>query len=163
MKDDDTADDKLEALLRASRGLEAPPAAVLQRVIDLWPAAAAPGATLRRLRATLSFDSGRAAPLAFGMRGRAPGARQLLFNADGHDIDLRVSAAATGWALHGQVLGPAARGRARAFGDDGIERGAAVLDDLGEFRLELPPVGRCLLRLELADLVIELPAFDVAG
>lgn len=165
MNHDDAADDKLEALLRASRGLEAPPATVLQRAIDLWPTAvpATPAGALRRLLATLSFDSGRAAPLAYGMRGSATGPRQILFSAEGHDIDLRVAAAGAGWSLHGQVLGPDARGRARAFGDDGVERAAAELDELGEFRLEWPAAGRCILRLELVDRLIELPAFDIPG
>jgi hypothetical protein len=166
MNHDEAANDKLEALLRSSRGLEAPPAIVLQRAIDLWPAAlpASPTGALRRLLATLSFDSGRAAPLAYGMRGSATGPRQLLFSAEGHDIDLRVSAAGGGSSLHGQVLGPDARGRARAFGDDGLERcPAAALDELGEFRLELPGAGRCVLRLELTGLLIELPPFDIPG
>ncbi len=170
MNHDEAADDKLEALLRASRGLEAPPASVLQRAIDLWPSAlpaavpAAPAGALRRLIATLSFDSGGATPLAYGMRGSASGPRQLLFSAEGHDIDLRVAAAGSGWVLHGQVLGPDARGRARAFGDDGAERcAAAALDELGEFQLALPAAGRCILRLELDGLLIELPAFEIPG
>jgi hypothetical protein len=165
MNPDEADDEPLEALLRASRGLEAPPAAVLQRAIDLCPAAvpAAAAGVLRRLLATLSFDSGGAAPLAFGMRGSAPGPRQLLFSAEGHDIDLRVGAAGAGWSLHGQVLGPDGRGRARLYGDDGVERGAAAIDELGEFRLELPAAGRCILRLELTGVLIELPAFDLSG
>ncbi|HSV71311.1 MAG TPA: hypothetical protein VLI72_14480 [Methylibium sp.] len=163
MNQDDAADDPLEAALRASRGLEAPPAAVLQRVIDLWPAAAAPAAAgaLRRVLAALSFDSGRAAPLAFGMRGSEPGPRQLLFSAEDHDIDLRIAAAGTGWALHGQVLGPDAGGRACLIGDDGAERAVVALDELGEFRFDALPAGRYALRLELADRQIELPAVGI--
>lgn len=153
----------LESALRDSRRLADAPEHVIQRALSVWRPrpAEAPG-LLRRLLAVLSFDSSSASPLAFGMRGSAGPVRQLLYSVEGRDVDLRITAdeEAT-YSLSGQVLGPDAAGMVVIEAQPGGERAATMLSDLGEF--VLPPVGAGAYRvsLELADLVIELPALEL--
>jgi hypothetical protein len=111
----------LERLLRSSRGLDEAPEHLILRAIDLWqprPQAAAPStagaaAVLRRFVAALVFDSGASTPDALGLRSGALATRQLLFTAEGHDVDLRLEPMAGGvWKLSGQLLGPDSSGTA---------------------------------------------------
>jgi hypothetical protein len=158
-------DAALERLLRDSRRLEDAPESVIQRAIGVWTArpGAAPGAVpaggvLRRLAAALSFDSLGLAPQAAGVRSAgSDGLRQLLFTADGRDIDLRLERSADGrhWTVSGQVLGPDLQGRA-------LLRGAAFTreaswDELAEFRFDAVPAGAVTLELQGQDWVLELP------
>lgn len=163
-----TDDEKtLVRLLRASTRLEDAPAAAVDRAIALFGtrAAAAPKAPglLQRVLATLTFDSGSASPLAFGMRSSGGAVRQLLFSVDGRDIDLRIAPhdQDASFALTGQVLGPDSNGTVILEGQDGSPRASAPLSDLGEFRL--PPVvaGTYRLTLELPDLAIDLPPVQI--
>lgn len=165
----DAADAPLESALRASRALVDAPEHVILRAIALWPAdsaaraAPAPSGGSRRLLAVLGFDSGAASPLAFGMRSSGGSVRQLLFSVEGRDIDLRIAPAGSDgrFALSGQILGPDSVGAVTVEPAAGGARAEAPLNELGEF--VLPPVapGQYLLRLELADMVVDLPPLDV--
>lgn len=161
----DLDDDALERRLRAARGLEDAPPALIQRAIGLWqaPVTAAPG-PLRRLLATLSFDSASTSPLALGLRsGGGPAARQLLFSAEGRDVDLRLVPATTGvplcWTLRGQLLGPDAGATAEL--QVGEHAARVALDELAEFRFDLVPQGECRLTLRSGDWILELPPFRI--
>ncbi len=153
---------------------DAPPA--LQRAaLGLWRAAPAAStasaiaelaAGLRaRLTALLSFDSW-AAPLALqGMRSLQTPTRQLLFSAAHRDIDLRITPAADGFSITGQVLGPDTSGSVDLLAHSAGEAAAqqAQLDALGEFRIDGVQAGRYALTLRLGDDEIVLPAIDVGA
>lgn len=162
----DLDDNALAQSLHAGRRqLEDAPPALIRRAIDLWQPQAAPApGLLRRLLATLDFDSATTSPLALGLRsGGAPAARQLLFSADGRDIDLRlVPSTATAplrWTLSGQLLGPDTGATAEL--QVGQHAARIALDELAEFRFELVPEGECRLTLRSGDWILELPPFRI--
>jgi hypothetical protein len=127
--------------------------------------AVAEPSALRRLLALLTFDSAGASPLAFGMRSAGGTVRQMLFSAEGHDIDLRIQAAGDAapalWGFSGQVLGPQAQGLVSITDAQGQAAGASALDDLGEFRLPAVASGQYTLTLSLGEHEIVLPSIDV--
>jgi hypothetical protein len=113
---------------------------------------------VRRIVAALSFDSFTSAP-AFGTRSRQTETRQLLFSAQGNDIDVRVSPQSEGWAISGQVLGaPIAAIRDAAVLLQGASLSeTAELNDLSEFSFPPVPPGSYKLNLRLGDVEVELP------
>jgi hypothetical protein len=168
----DLPDDEIEHHLRHSRQLEDAPEHVIQRAFTVWQprrqAEATPG-LLPRLLAVLTFDSGAASPLAFGMRSGGDATRQMLFSAEGHDVDLRISpadesrAAAQNsqWVLAGQVLGPAAGGDVILANNHGAEVARTALSELGEFRLPAVAPGHYTVTLRLGATDIVLPTVQV--
>jgi hypothetical protein len=154
-------DDELAAAgRRAERQLPDAPATWIARAEALMPGPVArAGAALRRLAATLAFDS-RAQP-ALGMRGETESARQLLFSAEGRDIDLRIVGGRGVFSVAGQVLGPDEAGVATLAAGDGAGR-TATLDSFGEFRFDNLAAGRAVLTLQLGDDEITLPPIDLA-
>ncbi|MFP5397130.1 MAG: hypothetical protein ACLGIT_02290 [Gammaproteobacteria bacterium] len=170
---DDAGDRALEQALRRSREFEDAPEALIQRAIDIFqPRAAvrAPAAPelLRRVVATLGFDSAAGAPQALGLRaaggaGAGGGARQLLYTAEERDIDLRVVPAADGrhWQISGQVLGPETAGRAELRCADRVAE--VAWNELAEFRFDAVPAGRCTLTLRAADWELALPPLELGG
>ncbi|MBS1177907.1 MAG: hypothetical protein H6R06_2319 [Proteobacteria bacterium] len=167
----DPTDEQIEQWLRASRTLEDAPDWLVERVIAQGAstlAAAAPqptlGEALRRVLARLVSDTGAVPTLALGLRSAGPGTRQLLYAAEGRDIDVRItpaSPAGGGWVISGQVLGPAFHGEVRLAGEGIDER--APLDDSAEFRFGPVPAGRWQLMLVGHGLQVELPALDIAA
>lgn len=163
-------DDELGDLLRRAVALPDAPASAVQAAMRLWPRTQAPGfATLargavQRIVASLSFDSWAAPAFAAGLRGAATETRQLLFTANGRDIDVRVTPEAAHFTIAGQVLGPDEAGSVELLpANGGADPTSAVhLDDLGEFRIENVPPGMYTLMLRLPDADIELPGLELA-
>lgn len=167
--DDPLTDEALSALAhRAAQWPDAPPALV-RAAVALFATRARPwwagaGEAMREVLAALRFDSAAQPALAAGMRGAGADARQLLFSAEGRDVDLRLSPAGAGlWRLHGQVLGPDEQGLVllRADGADSPQQQVA-LDALGEFVLDSVAPGHWQLALRLADQTIVLPVMHLA-
>ncbi|MGM9487145.1 carboxypeptidase-like regulatory domain-containing protein [Ideonella sp. YS5] len=165
------ADDELLARLPAAAALPDAPAAWVQRAIEAWQpslsvrlAEAAQGLR-EQVQAWLRFDSWTAAPLATGLRSTGTSAtRQLIFSAEGRDVDLRiVPAEGSHFSVSGQVLGPDERGTITLAREDGTAAREAPLDDFGEFHLPAVEPGRYRLRLVLPTQEVQLPAFDVGG
>ena len=113
---------------------------------------------VRRIVAALSFDSFTSAP-AFGTRSGQTETRQLLFSAQGNDIDVHVSPQSEGWAISGQVLGaPIADIKDAAVLLQGASLSeTAELNDLSEFSFPPVPPGSYKLNLRLGDVEVELP------
>jgi hypothetical protein len=179
--DDD--DEALAAALGASRVLQDAPEALVLRAIGLWqqpaavPVAAAPSAAasalggLRRLVATLVFDSLDHGALAGGRRSAATmghlAARQLLYSTDGRDIDLRLTPldGGTRWVLSGQVLGPELSGQAELRPSPTADTAEAppsqvvAWNELAEFEFAPMEAGPCSLVLSAADWTVELGLF----
>jgi len=167
--DRDSDDEALAARLRASRLLEDAPESLIQRALGLWRAADAPvpagpaPARLRRLVASLKFDSARRTPLALGLRSAGGATRQLIYFSEGRDVDVRVAAVHTAgglqWRISGQVLGPDATGMAELR--TGGQARTTSWTELGEFVFGEVAAGQITLVLRSSDWELELPAFDV--
>lgn len=163
---DDTSDEGLARdLRRALRALPDAPAAWQQRAIALFPQPTVMdrvGAALRSVAAVLSFDSWAAPAPAMAMRSAASATRHLLFNAEGHDVDLRIAPAGGGYTLSGQILGPDAGGEVDLVDATGVTRaGAVAFDEQGEFRFEGVDRGVYRMTLRVGGDRIELPPLDV--
>lgn len=175
-------DDEFAELARRAATLPDAPPALVRRAIQAWnpvPAASAASAAaallqagtrvlLRQLAAVLTFDSWAASPLAAGLRGTRQPTRQLLFSADGRDVDLRISPAEEDnrFVLTGQVFGPDDAGivRLRSQSADAAASAAdqlGPLDDMGEFRLPNVAAGCYVLSLQLGDAEIVLPPIEL--
>lgn len=164
---EDADDELLQRRLRDSRQLEDAPEHLIQRAIDLWQPRAATAATaggaLRRWIATLRFDSAAGDNLALGLRASgASTTRQMLFSAEGRDIDLRLEPLADKtWRLSGQVLGPDAAGIAELRCGDAAPQQVAW-NELSEFEFAPVAPGVCLLTLRADGWEISFPSFDLA-
>ncbi|HXG92382.1 MAG TPA: hypothetical protein VNN73_08445 [Blastocatellia bacterium] len=109
---------------------------------------------VRRLLATLKFDSLTMSP-AFGVRAGAATDRQLLYLAGQNRLHMQVSAVGEKWQISGQVLGPCAGGTVELRGPAGTIE--TSLDEICEFMF--PPVasGSYALMLHLSDTDMEVP------
>lgn len=166
-------DDALEQALRASRALEDAPEALITRTVaavqalQAARAAAAPMAPglLQRVVSALAFDSAGAPALAFGVRAGGSTSRQLLFTAQGHDVDLRITAAVPGagdwWLLSGQVLGPQSEGQVSLSDVSGTVVTQCALSEMGEFRLAAVSRGRYTMNIRLRTVEVVLPELSV--
>jgi hypothetical protein len=159
----DPSDAAIERGLHEGRRLDDAPEHVIQRALAAWQPRRATS-LLQQVLAVLRFDSGTAAPLAFGMRSPGAASRQLLFAAQGRDVDLRIGpagAAEAAWLISGQVLGPDSHGVVVLSGESGALVSEVALDELGQFRLPPVPAGGYTLTLRLADAEITIPALQV--
>ncbi|HLM56569.1 MAG TPA: zf-HC2 domain-containing protein [Pyrinomonadaceae bacterium] len=154
---------RVTGLMRADTSSDAP-RDVVARVLGMLPASRAAGepepGLLRRIVASLTFDSSSLTP-AFGVRsGQAAPARQLLFGAGDFDVDLRLAEGEDGWTVSGQILGPCeGGGRVEMSGAGGrVEDG---LNDLCEFTLSPVPAGSYALRLRVGDVEVEVPELSL--
>jgi hypothetical protein len=174
------SDERLTATLTTSRALFDAPEAVIERAIALFVArsqqptpAAAPG-PLRRLIATLRLDTALAPMASLGLRSGASAGtaavRQLLYSAEGRDIDLRLTplsprasnvGEARRWRLSGQVLGPDASGQAVLRSD--AEHHAVIWNELSEFSFDTVQNGPVILTLRSDDWEVELPPIELDG
>jgi hypothetical protein len=117
---------------------------------------------LRRIVAALTFDSSANLAPAFGVRSGQSVSRQLLYSAEDNDIDLRLTPADENWIVAGQVLGQdCVGGRVEIEGES--ERAAVALNELCEFTLPPLPAGSYTLRLQLANVEVQIPQLELRG
>jgi len=156
--------ERLTGLMRADTSEDAPRDLIFNAVqmFRARPFEAETPGLLRRLVASLSFDSGARNP-AFGLRSGATAAasRQLLFSAGDTDVDLRLAPSGEGWSVSGQVLGVCAAGRVELFAGGEAPAASADLNDLCEFTLPTVAAGTYTLRLTLGDAEIEVPGLSL--
>jgi hypothetical protein len=147
------------AAMRADTSEDAPRDLVFS-VVSMFRAARPEKPSLaRRVLAALSFDSAQRTP-AYGLRsGATAAARQMLFNAEGYDLDLRVATKNGQIAVSGQVLGDDCAGSV-ALENETVSVQTA-LNDLCEFTLPPVPSGVYTLRLRLSGLEVEIPNLEL--
>lgn len=114
---------------------------------------------IQRLVALLKFDSAMA-PAAAGIRSVQSDVRQMLYSAEGYDIDLRVMPTGDTWMVSGQLLGPSAQGQAMLQGPATVY---ADLNELSEFNLDGVPSGQYTLTLHLEDVDIDIDSLDIGA
>jgi anti-sigma factor RsiW len=154
--------ERLISLMRADTSQDAP-RPVISRAVDLFRKSssskpASPGVK-QRITASLRFDSLGLAP-AFGVRSGEPSARQLLYSAESHDIDLRIEPAEPAWILSGQVLGESAAGGLADL--QGVERAIQTrLNEQSEFSFPPVPAGTYRLVIDLAGHDVEIDGLKI--
>jgi hypothetical protein len=104
---------------------------------------------VRRLQATLTFDSWAASPLALGMRAAMSDSRHLLLSAEGRDIDVRIVPAGSRYTVAGQILGSDESGVVELAPADVASARETALDAMGEFRIDDVERGRYVLTLRV--------------
>jgi hypothetical protein len=146
-------------LMRTDETVDPPPQ-VVARAVGLFRSRKAPDrASLRqRLRAVLRFDSSRAS-LAPALRSRVPIERQLIFEAEGFNLDLRVRPDGPMWLIFGQVFGPVGGGLVQLNGPTGTTQ--TGLNDLSEFRLPPVAAGSYNLTLRLQSVDVEIAGLEI--
>jgi hypothetical protein len=140
----------------------APPAVVLQAAFALFDRLAPKKTTLwQRVVATLAFDS-RVQPALAGARDTGGASFQLLFEAEGADIDLLCERGQRGWHITGQALStnpPELGWKVLATSEAG--RIETDTDPLGEFRLHDLAPGVYELALRDVNHEIVLPNIEL--
>jgi hypothetical protein len=115
---------------------------------------------IRRLVATLQMDlaPGKA---ALGERSGSTGmARQMLFNAGEHAVELRVAAETSHVHLQGQVLGEGFAGAELILSGSDVSR-SIVTGDLSEFEIAELPKGYYTLTIRSSDKEIVIEEIDI--
>lgn len=139
---------------------ESAPASLLAQIKSYPGRALSPEPSLlRRVIASLSFDSFTNAP-AFGFRSQSARGRQLIYSAETADIEVRVSPADAEWQIAGQVLGADC-----VSGDVELESesfsASATINELCEFSFGAVPAGAYTLSIRLPELLIETPRLEL--
>lgn len=154
-------------LMRTDREPDAP-RDVMSYALNLFAGRAkskAPSA-LRRLVAALTYDSRTNLTPAFGVRSASSGSHQLVYSAEGHDFELRLSSVENDWVVSGQLFGEECGGGEvklikLADSQSEGETRVAGLNELCEFIL--PPVapGHYQLVFQLGEVEVEVPEFEL--
>ena len=94
---------KILSLMRTDRAEDAPRDLIFDVVKLFRWRVSTKASVVGRVLAAPGFDSLDVSP-AVGVRSGQPATRQLLYQAGGKDLDLRVRAEGEGWVISGQVL-----------------------------------------------------------
>jgi hypothetical protein len=164
MKPIDLSDEPLIQALKAESAQLDAPEHVIQRAFTIWkPKAAEKPSLVNRILAILKFDSFAESPISLGVRSISSSSRQILFSAEGRDIDVRISPlssrGSTVFSVSGQILGPDDSGSVSLESD--ARQWSADLNELSEFQFEDVPAGKYEMTVSLNDTVIVLPKIDV--
>jgi hypothetical protein len=123
---------------------------------------------LRALNAALTFDSWATDGVTVGMRSGTTTTRQLVFNAMGRDIDLRIARDVGSFSISGQILGIAPgvaevtiEASNNVNGID-IDVGRLPIDACGEFRLAPLYEGDYRVTFNFDGETVRLPEIHVA-
>ena len=117
--------------------------------------------SLRRIVATLTFDSFKSTP-AFGMRSGQTISRQLVYSAEESDLDLRITVQNDQCVVAGQVLrNGCIKGLVEISGAIGSTQ--TSLNELCEFIFPVLPLGNYVLRVKLEDVEIEVPELELTA
>jgi hypothetical protein len=149
----------LTHLMRSDRP-EDVPGEVLNAAIEIFsrPLQLTAPSSLRRIVATLTFDSFKSTP-AFGMRSGQTSSRQLLYSAEESDLDLRITVQNDQCVVAGQVLRDGCiEGLVEISGASGSAE--TSLNELCEFIFPALPLGNYQLRVKMGDVEIEVPELE---
>jgi hypothetical protein len=166
MKPIDLSDESLIQALRTESAQFDAPEHVIQRAFTIWkPKATEKPSLAHHILATLKFDSFTESPISLGVRSVSSSNRQILFSAEGRDIDVRVSSLSKRgsmvFSVSGQILGPDDSGSVSLESD--ARQWSADLNELSEFQFEEVPAGKYEMTVSLGDTVIVLPKIDVGS
>jgi len=146
-------------LMRAN-DIEEPPPRVATHIMHSFRSRSTPALSPLppRIIAALRFDSAQLR-LPLGMRSGPIAERQLIFSAEGLNLDLRITPAGSLWMVSGQALVSGRRGQVELRSPSGTLQ--AELSDASEFVLPPVPPGDYMLILRLADVEVEVSGLKI--
>jgi len=148
--------ERLILMMRSDVAADAPRDLLISAINVFPPGAPQP---LRRIVATLIFDSRKAMPV-FGMRSVRSSSRQLLYSAQQTDLDLRITIQNDECIVAGQVIREGyVGGLVEISGPTGSAE--ASLNEMCEFTLPALPIGYYSLKVRMSDLEIEIPELEL--
>ena len=148
--------ERLILMMRSDVAADAPRDLLISAINVFPPGAPRP---LRRIVATLIFDSRKAMPV-FGMRSVRSSSRQLLYSAQQTDLDLRITIQNDECIVAGQVIREGyVGGLVEISGPTGSAE--ASLNELCEFTLPALPIGYYSLKVRMSDVEIEIPELEL--
>jgi hypothetical protein len=165
MKPIHLSDDAIIEALRAESTQMDAPEHVIQRAFTLWKPKIAnlQQSLLGKVFAALKFDSAAVSPMSMGVRSIGGTTRQMLFSAEGRDIDVRIAPRVKGatrqWDITGQVLGPDDNGSVSLRGAN--REWSSNLNEMSEFLIEDVPEGECQLMVLFNGSVVVLPELKI--
>ncbi|HEY0726575.1 MAG TPA: hypothetical protein VGD38_00795 [Pyrinomonadaceae bacterium] len=144
--------------LMRSDTIENPPTSFVQdaRKIFRSRAASREPSLVRRVVASLSFDSFTAAP-AFGLRSQRSGGRQLIYSTETADIELRVSPENE---VAGQILGATCEDGKVNLDSESFSA-STRLNELCEFSFGAVPAGTYKISVHLPGLSVDIPKLEL--
>lgn len=150
---------KLQTFIDLSRHriIERPPQEATALCLSLFTPQKFPAKehVIKCLLGLLVFDDWQAA-YATSERYAGSDSRQLLYQAEDLDVDLRITPIEGRWSIAGQVLGERCKGgRVRIQSETVTEE--TSLNEAFEFVLPSVPDGNYTLRILLDDVVVEIP------
>jgi anti-sigma factor RsiW len=149
--------ERLIGLMR-NYSLQEAPSPVIARAARLMRQSRPAQPSLRqRVVALLRFDSWQQ-PAAAAVRTGQNATRQILFYAEGYDVDVRVTPAGSTWVVTGQVLGPNTGGAAELHGPL-LEQ--TTLNDMSKFTFSSVPSGTYTLTLRLEEIDVEIAGLEL--
>jgi hypothetical protein len=152
-----TAPDLRELHLLLKRAnLESAPQSIIRGAENMFePPAKKP--TVRQVLASLVFDS-FAQPVMAGARGATATSRQMVLQAEGYDIHLKIWGTASARRMAGQILARSERSFVHAARlhllRDGERLDSTAVDKFGEFEFEVIPEGFLSLQVDLPHLTV---------
>ncbi len=116
---------------------------------------------VKKLAAVFQMEISQNQP-AFGERSASTSAaRQMLYRADDHAVDIRIEKSKRGFTVRGQVLGDGfANAKAQLFDDDHSFETTA--SETSEFRFDSVPAGRYELTIQSPEVAITLKSIDIS-
>ncbi|MEP7149224.1 MAG: carboxypeptidase-like regulatory domain-containing protein [Acidobacteriota bacterium] len=116
---------------------------------------------VKKLAAVFQMEIGQNQP-AFGERSASTSsARQMLYRADDHAVDIRIEESTSGFTVRGQVLGDGfENATTRLFDDDRSFEAAA--SETSEFRFDNVPAGRYELTIHSPGVEITLKSVEIS-
>jgi hypothetical protein len=136
--------------------LQSAPEQDVKNAVDIFPRPSERGSSLRRILATIVFDS-LLQPSMAGARGSSPDARQLVMRAEEFDIHIKI----WGDGEHRQMLGQLLPRKGQDFMParfhllrNGERIDSANTDEMGEFCFKSVPEGDLSLQIDLPNLTV---------
>lgn len=116
---------------------------------------------VKKLAAVFQMEINQNQP-AFGERSvSTSAARQMLYNADDHAVDIRIEKSKKGFTIRGQVLGDGfENASARLFDDSRSFETTA--NETSEFRFDSVPAGRYELTIQSPEVEITLKSIEIS-